>query len=121
MRNLALSHRTVVTLPLATHYTEIPSSLGECTAMTKLNLQSNKLSGKIPVKISQMEELQKLKLNNNKFSGELPDNLKNLVKLKKLHVHNNKLSGIIPKELDKKPGVALNLVYGEELELKLCL
>ncbi len=60
--------------------------------VSKINLQSNKLSGELP--ILNLSELEVLNLAGNKISGNIPE--LNLPKLRVLYLSGNQLSGTIP-------------------------
>ncbi|THG01543.1 hypothetical protein TEA_020294 [Camellia sinensis var. sinensis] len=79
---------------------KFPLGLRNCTALTGLDLSSNKLSGTIPPDISQIiSYVTSLDLSSNDFSGEIPQSLSNCSYLNILKLDNNQLTGQIPPQL----------------------
>ncbi|CAL5386129.1 unnamed protein product [Camellia sinensis] len=79
---------------------KFPLGLRNCTALTGLDLSSNKLSGTIPPDISQIiNYVTSLDLSSNDFSGEIPQSLSNCSYLNILKLDNNQLTGQIPPQL----------------------
>ncbi|KAF5954502.1 hypothetical protein HYC85_007358 [Camellia sinensis] len=79
---------------------KFPLGLRNCTALTGLDLSSNKLSGTIPPDISQIiNYVTSLDLSSNGFSGEIPQSLSNCSYLNILKLDNNQLTGQIPPQL----------------------
>uniref|UniRef100_A0A5B6Z9M5 Protein kinase domain-containing protein n=1 Tax=Davidia involucrata TaxID=16924 RepID=A0A5B6Z9M5_DAVIN len=78
---------------------EFPRGIQNCTALTGLDLSSNKLYGTIPPDISKiLPYVTTLDLSSNNFSGEIPVNLANCTYLNVLKLDNNQLTGQIPAE-----------------------
>jgi hypothetical protein len=50
----------------------IPSELGNCYKLQKLEAQDNTFSGQVPLQLGSIENLQMLKLYRNKFAGTMP-------------------------------------------------
>ncbi|XP_043691685.1 receptor protein kinase-like protein ZAR1 [Telopea speciosissima] len=73
----------------------LPSGFG--TALEKLNLSFNKLSGSIPRDIGNLSSLQgTVDLSHNLFSGSVPSSLGNLPEKVYIDLSYNNLSGPIP-------------------------
>ena len=51
---------------------EIPSQLGQLTALTDLSLFDNQLTGTIPIALTQLTNLEALTLYNNNLTGQVP-------------------------------------------------
>ncbi|KAF8041651.1 hypothetical protein BT93_A0293 [Corymbia citriodora subsp. variegata] len=77
----------------------IPPELGKLSQLRVLNLHSNELTGKIPDELGNLGELLSLNLSNNHLAGDIPISLGNLTKLNYLDLSKNTLSGSIPDEL----------------------
>jgi len=77
----------------------LPTSLGNLSALTWLELQYNELSGNIPTELGGLTELTELSLYYNSFTGSIPPELGNLGKLNALRMGHNKLTGGVPKTL----------------------
>ncbi|XP_059318609.1 putative receptor-like protein kinase At3g47110 [Lycium ferocissimum] len=77
-------------------YGSIPSSIGQLSGLTLLNISYTSVSGEIPPEISQLKELQLLALAGNKLSGSIPYSLGNLRALNKIDLSENELIGSIP-------------------------
>lgn len=86
---------------------KIPQSIGNLTAMQKLDFFTNNLTGVIPATIVNLTALTGLRLSTNQLSGAIPASLSNLVNLKVLMLDNNLLSDTIPASL----GNLANLTY----------
>eukprot|EP01018_Ginkgo_biloba_P035230 Gb_05566 [translate_table: standard] len=76
---------------------KIPSSIANCTALTRLNLGNTGLKGQVPFTMGNLSELRTLHLGNNELFGNFPLALQNCSKLKILDMGNNNFSGKIPK------------------------
>ncbi|XJO77449.1 hypothetical protein BDV3_002027 [Batrachochytrium dendrobatidis] len=77
----------------------IPSTIGNLTSITRLDLTNNELSGSIPESIGNLHQLKHLDLSCNKLSGSITPSLFNLVQLEFLNLSTNSLSGVIPNEI----------------------
>lgn len=78
---------------------EIPTELGELSALTDLDLSGNTLSGDIPPELGGLAELEWLFLYGNRLSGEIPSELGGLSSLTRIYLQDNQLTGNIPPEL----------------------
>lgn len=74
----------------------IPTSLGNLTALTNLQLSGNQLSGSIPSSIGNLVNLTVLRLDNNVLTGTVPSSVGNMSILVELTLFNNQLSDSIP-------------------------
>ncbi|CAM0878514.1 unnamed protein product [Alopecurus aequalis] len=73
-------------------------SLGNCSELQMLSLNSNHMSGHIPSSLGNLSnELQRLYLARNQFSGGFPSGIKNLHNLYALTLEGNHFTGVIPK------------------------
>lgn len=77
---------------------EIPASIGECTALTSLDMSGNKLTG-LPVEIGNCAALEEILCYKNEIK-ELPKEIGNLAALKTLNMFNNKMRKV-PTDLGK--------------------
>ncbi len=77
----------------------IPSSLGNLTMLSELNLAYNQLSGSIPPSLGNLSNLFSLSLNDNQLSGSIPSVLWNITDIAEINLSNNQLSGGIPAPL----------------------
>ncbi|KAJ0810550.1 putative non-specific serine/threonine protein kinase [Helianthus annuus] len=66
-----------------------------------LNLENNKLSGRIPTSLGSLSQLKMLSMRSSRLTGELPSSLKNCTMLTLLDVGENSLSGRIPTWIGK--------------------
>ncbi|KAM3317140.1 hypothetical protein ACQJBY_035015 [Aegilops geniculata] len=77
----------------------IPSSLGSCPLMV-LSLAFNRLVGPIPKDIFLISELSvTVELQGNKLTGKIPLEVGNLVNIGSLDVSDNRITGLIPASL----------------------
>ncbi|KAG0485305.1 hypothetical protein HPP92_009384 [Vanilla planifolia] len=86
----------------------LSDSIENLTAISKIWLSGNKLSGTIP-QMTNLKELVSLHLADNEFTGQIPSSLGNLPKIKEIFLQNNKLSGPIPDNLKNRSGVDLKI------------
>lgn len=77
----------------------IPSSIGNLTNLTLLELYNNQLTGSIPTSIENLTKLEIFDLNNNLLTGTIPAGIGNLTKLEILDLSTNQLEGTIPESL----------------------
>ena len=78
---------------------EIPAELGNLTSLEVLGLNNNQLTGEIPAELGNLANLTRLYLYRNQLTGEIPAELGNLANLTRLSLHTNRLTGEIPAEL----------------------
>ena len=78
---------------------EIPHHLGNLVDLTDLWLYQNNLSGPIPPELGRLTKLHHLYLFSNNLSGTIPVQLGNLANLVQFQLADNELSGPIPPEL----------------------
>ncbi|KAL3517907.1 hypothetical protein ACH5RR_020496 [Cinchona calisaya] len=79
---------------------EFPRGLENCTALTGLDLSSNKINGNIPSDISKLiKYVTTLDLSSNHFSGQIPLDLAKCSFLNSIKLDNNQLTGPIPPEI----------------------
>ncbi|GLJ20459.1 hypothetical protein SUGI_0372220 [Cryptomeria japonica] len=76
----------------------IPTKIADLSALTKLLLGNNNLSGDIP-DLSSLKNLTILQLQNNKLTGEIPRSLGQLQMLSQLFLQDNKLEGTVSEGL----------------------
>ena len=96
-------------LPLGDWYGIVINAAGR---VQRLNLDYNRLSGRIPSTVGSLEELRWLALSNNSLSGGIPASLGGLSKLEFAYLQGNDLNGGIPSRLsDLSQLQLLNLGY----------
>ncbi|XP_062115644.1 receptor-like protein 6 [Humulus lupulus] len=78
-----------------------PSSLGELTQLSSLNLKENYFTGYIPSFVQNLTLLSFINLHNNQISGPIPSWFGNLTAIQKIYFYSNKLIGSIPPSLFK--------------------
>lgn len=74
----------------------IPSTIGSCVSLTKINFGSSQFSGTIPSEIGQLTNLQKFTSSYSQLTGSIPSTFVHLSELEILDLQSNKLSGTIP-------------------------
>ncbi|KAL6626753.1 hypothetical protein ACP70R_030479 [Stipagrostis hirtigluma subsp. patula] len=89
---------------------DIPDSIGDCTVLQQLQLDSNSFEGSIPQSLSNIKGLVALNLSMNKLSGFIPDTMGSIQSLEQFYLAHNNLSGPIPQDLQ-------NLTSLSELDL----
>ena len=78
---------------------DIPSVLGDLSALEVLRLSRNDLRGEIPANLTKLSKLRILHLDDNALSGFIPQALGALGPLEELDLSSNDFFGTIPPEL----------------------
>ncbi|XP_022722194.1 receptor-like protein 12 [Durio zibethinus] len=102
----------------------ISSCLGNLSSLSSLDLQKNNFSGSIP-DFAKATHLYWLQLNDNKLEGKLPRSLANCTMLHVLNLGNNTLHDTFPLWLGKLPALMVlvlraNKFYGPIKHMKNC-
>jgi Leucine-rich repeat (LRR) protein len=95
---------------------ELPGNLNlqYCKQLLVLNLEYNKLTGKVPTWIGiSLQNLAYLQLRENNFSGKIPSELALLPNLQILDIASNNLEGSIPNSFGNFSAMALNSMCSE--------
>ncbi|MCY3660611.1 MAG: leucine-rich repeat domain-containing protein [Caldilineaceae bacterium] len=79
---------------------QLPSELGQLTAMYRLALGGPLLTGTIPPELGQLANLEQLTLAGSRLTGSVPPELAQLTQLWKLELHDNQLT-VLPPELGR--------------------
>lgn len=77
----------------------IPSDLVALSSLETLSLNDNRLRGEIPARLSSLVALTELSLAKNELTGSIPTALGDMSALTTLRLNGNSLSGAIPAEL----------------------
>ena len=79
---------------------ELTPEISRLSNLTRLDLSDNKLTGDIPQRIGRLTALRNLDLSGNTLTGEIPTSLRYLANLQVLNLSDNELSGRIPASLE---------------------
>ena len=79
----------------------LPSSIGNLTSLTYLQLNDINLSGSLPAELGNLSNLTWLNLGLNGLTGTVPSSYSGLVNLENFDLTYNKLSGTLPASLAK--------------------
>jgi fibronectin type 3 domain-containing protein len=94
------------------HFTGgLPATIGQMSALTDLIMWNSGLSGPLPAELGNLPELRLVYMQGNQISGSIPATLGNLPKLWVLELSNNQLTGPIPPELGSI-STLVNLLVG---------
>lgn len=78
----------------------IPESIGDLTALEKLELSWNRINGNIPENIGKLTALKELDLSyNSQLNGSIPESIGDLTALEKLNLSYNDLNGKVPESI----------------------
>ncbi|WP_420635128.1 leucine-rich repeat domain-containing protein [Candidatus Palauibacter sp.] len=77
----------------------IPPEVAGFPRLRLLRLDNNRVTGPIPAELGALAELERLILSLNDLSGEIPPEIGDLVKLQVLYLNHNQLRGSIPPQL----------------------
>ena len=83
--------------------------------VTELNLDDNRLTGRIPLALGNLWSLTNLHLHRNQLSGPIPDTLGNLSNLEVLSLGGNQFTGTIPSSLSRLSNLTEMYIWGSEL------
>ena len=75
---------------------QLPSELGQLTALSRLALGGPLLTGTIPPELGQLANLEQLTLAGSRLTGTVPPELGQLTRLRKLELHGNRLTALPP-------------------------
>ena len=75
---------------------QLPSELGQLTALSQLALGGPLLTGTIPPELGQLVNLAELTLAGSRLTGTVPPELAQLTNLWKLELHSNRLTALPP-------------------------
>ena len=78
----------------------IPPALGRLSQLVSLALNRNRLTGPVPPELGKLTNLKRLVLSFNALSGPIPPELGKLSHLRELWLKYNRLSGPVPAELE---------------------
>ncbi|KAJ8445752.1 hypothetical protein Cgig2_026079 [Carnegiea gigantea] len=93
---------------------EVPKFTGRATALEVLELQANRLQGRLPVNLVTVQNLTVINLSHNQFSGPIPRvfGLRLGSPWKRLYLNHNFLAGSVPPEFaNSKLKIKGNLAY----------
>ncbi|MCY3660693.1 MAG: leucine-rich repeat domain-containing protein, partial [Caldilineaceae bacterium] len=75
---------------------QLPSELGQLTALSRLALGGPLLTGTIPPELGQLANLEQLTLAGSRLTGAVPPELDQLTQLRELELHGNRLTALPP-------------------------
>ncbi|KAG2258083.1 hypothetical protein Bca52824_077377 [Brassica carinata] len=78
---------------------KIPSSIGNLSYLTHLDLQGNGFTGELPESMGKLNQLTKLLLSTSKLSGNFHHALLNLTELTWIDLRSNHLEGNLPSNM----------------------
>ena len=94
----------------------IPPALGRLSQLVSLALNRNRLTGPVPPELGNLTNLERLVLSYNALSGPIPPALGKLSHLKELWLKHNRLSGPVPPELQGLKKLTLLRLSGNDLD-----
>ena len=94
----------------------IPPALGRLSQLVSLALNRNRLTGPVPPELGNLTNLERLVLSFNALSGPIPPALGKLSHLKELWLKHNRLSGPVPPELQGLKKLTLLRLSGNDLD-----
>ncbi|CAH8385046.1 unnamed protein product [Eruca vesicaria subsp. sativa] len=106
-----LSRLTLVDLSYNNLVGEIPASIGYLNHLTELSLSFNHLVGEVPVSMGNLNGLRVIDLGGNSLGGHFPILFANLTKLTDLDISFNKFTSILPSDMSGFHNLELFDVY----------
>ena len=94
----------------------IPPALGRLDRLVSLRLNRNRLTGPVPPELGELSDLEWLVLSYNALSGPIPPELGKLSHLRELWLKHNRLTGSVPPELEGLEKLTLIRLFGNDLE-----
>ena len=94
----------------------IPPALGRLSELVSLALNRNRLTGPVPPELGKLTNLERLVLSFNALSGPIPPELGKLSHLGELWLKHNRLSGPVPSELQGLEKLTLLRITGNDLD-----
>ncbi|XP_020591560.1 probable LRR receptor-like serine/threonine-protein kinase At4g20940 [Phalaenopsis equestris] len=92
----------------------LPGNLGNFKALKYLDISFNLFHGEIPKDFGKLQSIQNLSFAGNNFSGSLPDSIGDIDSVRSLDMSHNHLSGSLPSSLKAlKSLLSLNLSFNE--------
>lgn len=91
-------------------------TVGNLTALQKLSLRFNAVSGAIPADLGNCAELRGIFLRGNRLDGAFPEGLFSLARLRKLDLAGNRLAGGVPLGFNRLTRLDTLLLDGNRLE-----
>lgn len=95
--------------------TSIPTSIGNLTGLTVLDLNVNLITGNIPTQVYDLTNLTHLDLSDNELTGSIHSDIGDLTNLIRLDLDGNRLSGSLPSTLSNLTN--LETLFLEENQL----
>ncbi|KAF3455555.1 hypothetical protein FNV43_RR00187 [Rhamnella rubrinervis] len=77
----------------------IPSTIGNLSKLSDLELGFNNINGSIPKEVGQLSSLKRLSLSNNHISGSIPSSIGNLTNLEVFEIYDNSLTDYLPENM----------------------
>ncbi len=93
---------------------QLPSELGQLTALSRLALGGPLLTGTIPPELGRLANLEQLTLAGSRLTGAVPPELGQLTQLRTLELHHNRLTAL-PPELGRMAQLAYLSLAGNQL------
>ena len=106
---------TSVILSMNNLYGQMPTSLGNLTALQTLDFGGDRLYGTIPTSLSNLKNLQHLYITANQITGTIPSGLGDLPNLQDLLLYNNQLTGTIPSTFGNQTSLQNLYLYNNQL------
>ena len=94
----------------------VPPALGRLSELVSLALNRNRLTGPVPPELGKLTNLKRLVLSFNALSGPIPPELGKLSHLRELWLKHNRLSGPVPPELQGLEKLTLLRLTGNDLD-----
>ena len=89
---------------------------GSLERVTRLELASSGLNGRIPPALGRLSQLVSLDLSRNQLTGPIPPELGKLSRLRELRLEYNRLSGPVPQELQELEKLTILRIIGQDLD-----
>jgi len=110
-----LSHLEILNLDGNKIMGKIDSHVGNLTKLKEIDLDNNHLTGTIPEEMFKLANLRVLDLNDNYLSGTISSRIGELMRLEFVQLHNNDFTGTLPSSVGRLSNMSMLTLSGNSI------